>query len=75
MGPATRHAEKMASWVDAGPGNRLHAAIASSNSLRREPSSPLDAEVAQERDVGGRAAEADAADAPPLPGDGAQRRT
>ena len=31
-GPATRHAEKIASCVDAGPGNKLHAAIASSNS-------------------------------------------
>jgi hypothetical protein len=30
--PRTRHAQKIASWVDAGPGSRLHAAIASSNS-------------------------------------------
>src|SRR5436190_2260772 len=30
--PATRQAEKMASCVDAGPGSRLHAAIASSKS-------------------------------------------
>ena len=30
--PATRQAEKIASWVEAGPGSRLHAAIASSNS-------------------------------------------
>jgi hypothetical protein len=30
--PRTRHAQKIASSVDAGPGSRLHAAIASSNS-------------------------------------------
>ena len=30
--PATRHAQKIASWVEAGPGSRLHAAIPSSNS-------------------------------------------
>ena len=31
-GPATLHAQKIASCVDAGPGKRLHAEIASSNS-------------------------------------------
>ena len=31
--PATRHAQKTASWVEAGPGSRLQAAIPSSNSL------------------------------------------
>ena len=46
-GPATRHAEKMASWVEAGPGNRLHAAIASSNSPGVSHPSPLDAQLAQ----------------------------
>jgi hypothetical protein len=30
--PRTRQAQKIDSWVDAGPGSRLHAAIASSNS-------------------------------------------
>ena len=30
--PRTRQAQKIASCVDAGPGSRLHAAIASSNS-------------------------------------------
>ena len=33
-GPRTRHAQKIASCVEAGPGSRLHAAIASSNSSR-----------------------------------------
>ena len=31
--PRTRHAQKMASSVEAGPGSRLQAAIASSNSV------------------------------------------
>src|SRR5581483_6835752 len=31
--PARRYAQKIASWVDAGPGSRLQAAIASSNSV------------------------------------------
>ena len=66
--PATRHAQKMASCVDAGPGSRLHAAIASSNSSA-QPLLALDAQVAQQRDVRGWAAEADAADASPLRGD------
>jgi hypothetical protein len=30
--PRSRHAQKIASWVEAGPGSRLHAAMASSNS-------------------------------------------
>ena len=30
--PRSRQAQKIASWVEAGPGSRLHAAIASSNS-------------------------------------------
>ena len=30
--PRTRQAQKIASWVEAGPGSRLQAAIASSNS-------------------------------------------
>ncbi len=31
--PPSRHAQKMASWVEAGPGRRLVAAIPSSNSV------------------------------------------
>ncbi len=31
--PRSRHAQKMDSWVDAGPGNKLTAAIPSSNSV------------------------------------------
>src|ERR1700678_2263852 len=31
--PRTRHAQKIASWVEAGPGSRLQALIASSNSV------------------------------------------
>ena len=62
--PRTRQAQKIASWVEAGPGSRLQAAIASSNSRALEPPPPLDAQLAQQRDVRGRAAEADAADRP-----------
>ncbi len=37
--------------------------------VRREPGPPLDAELAQQGDVGGRATEPDATDPPPLSGD------
>ena len=66
IGPATDHADKIASWVDAGPGNRLHAATASSNS---EESSHSLRSTQRSRSnamcVGG-AAEANASNPPPL---------
>ena len=65
-GPATIHAHKIASCVDAGPGNRLQAAIASSKSRRLDPPPSAHTELAQERDVRRRSAEADATDAAPL---------
>ena len=48
--PRTRHAQKIASWVDAGPGSRLQAARASSNSagashLRRSTHSARNSEM------------------------------
>ena len=66
-GRATRQAQKIASWVDAGPGSRLQAAMASSNSRGVHPLLPLDAQLTQQRDVGGRAAEPDEADPAPFP--------
>ena len=39
--PRSRQAQKMASWVEAGPGSRLQAAMASSNSRRVQPALAL----------------------------------
>ena len=70
--PRTRHAQKIASSVDAGPGSRLHAAIASSNSAASSHPRGLDAQLAQQRDVRRRPAEPDDPDPAPLPQDRAQ---
>ena len=64
--PRTRQAQKIASWVEAGPGSRLQAATASSNSCASSHLRSSHAQLAQQGDVRGRAAEADAADAAPL---------
>ena len=63
--PRTRHPQKIASWVEDGPGSRLQAAIASSNSTSSIHLAPH-AEVAQQPDVGRRAAEAHAPQPAPL---------
>ena len=65
--PRSRQAQKMASWVEAGPGIRLQTAMASSNSRASSQPLPLDAQLTQQPDVRGRPAEADTADPAPLP--------
>ena len=70
--PRSRQAQKIASWVEAGPGNRFVAEIAVLEVVRRQPPALVDAEPPEQGDVGRRAAESDAADPPPLTGDGGQ---
>ena len=71
--PRSRQAQKMASWVEAGPGSRLVAEMPSSNSWALSQPTFFDAEFAEQRDVGGRSAEADDPDAAPLAHDGGER--
>ena len=66
-GPRTRQAQKIASWVDAGPGQQVAGGDRVLELARIQPAAALDAQFAQQRDVRGRAAEADAADPAPLP--------
>ena len=71
--PATRYAHRIASWVDAGPGSRLQAAFASSNDPRLDPATAADRQIAQQRDVCRRSAEAGQSDPQPLARDGRER--
>ncbi len=65
-GPPSRHAQKMANWVDAGPGSRFVAATPSSNSRADSHARSSTHSFRSERDVHRRSAEASAADPAPL---------
>ena len=56
----------MANWVEAGPGSRFVADMPSSNSCALSHPRSSTQSLRKQRDVGGRSAEADDADATPL---------
>ena len=70
--PATARAQKIASWVEAGPGRRLVAATASWNSRGGQPLLALDHHLAEQRRVCLRAADAQDAEPSPALEDAAQ---
>ena len=70
--PRTRQAQKIASWVEAGPGQQVARGDRVLELPGVQPPLVVHAQLAQQRDVRGRAAEPDAADPPPLPQHGAQ---
>ena len=72
--PRTRHAQKMASSVEAGPGSRLQAAIASSSSAASSQPSRSTHSRRSSAMRGGRAAEPGDPDPAPLAQHGAQPR-
>ena len=73
--PRRRQAQRMASWVEAGPGSRLVTEIPSSNSRALNQPRSSDAEPSQGRDVGRRPPEASNPDPGPLAHDRGERNT
>ena len=63
----SRQAQKMASWVEAGPGHQVADGDGVLELAGVQPAPALDAQLAQQPDVRGRPAEPDAADPAPFP--------
>src|SRR6185437_10756596 len=71
--PRSRQAQKIASCVEAGPGNRLVERDGVLELVGGQPAPVLDAEFVQESDMGRGASETDDPDAAPLPPDDRER--
>ncbi len=67
--PRRRQAQKIAIWVEPGPGKQIGRGDRVLELLGAQPAAPGHAEVAEEGDVRGRSTKADRPDPSPLPDD------